>query len=403
MNEIKLSTSAIGDFKSCPMRYLFSKIYGLQPEKEKDVFRVGGNWHKCHEILNMIPQSKCPSCLKHEEIRENCYLCAGEGILPIDMMDSVLRFLNYAYKTVPDGKTAEQWEVERIQILYSLSGYQWYYGTDSPFEVVATEVKFDLPVLNPNNHRALPNVRNKGFIDELIRDKETRLVYIRERKSTSRDIADTKYWDRLRTDEQISNYLYSARICQRLGLLEQYGIAKDDPLIEGIFYDVWHKPSIKPKFLTQGDSAVFVESGEYFGEKFTINLDAREMDGTPVGPVINGIPAIINLGKKEGTFAIYETPEMYGTRLLSDIAERPDFYFAQRPIARNDRQLEKFEQDLAKYAEIIRYFEKKDLWYTNDRACESPFYCDFRSFCGQPIGPTDIPIGFTKYIPEEKT
>jgi hypothetical protein len=229
-------------------------------------------------------------------------------------------------------------------------------------------------------------------MDELIRDKETNLIYILERKSTSRDIADTKYWERLRQDEQISDYLYSARICQRLGQLECYGIGKDDPLIEGIYYDVWHKPSIKPKFLTQADSKAFVESGEYCGEKFGL------LGGPyPEEMYVNEKTLIWNPGKKEGTFAIYETPEMYGARLLSDIAERPEFYFAQKPIARNSTQLDRFEQDLAKYAEIVRHFKKKDLWYCNDRSCDTPFRCDFKSFCGQPVGPTDVPEGFIKY------
>jgi hypothetical protein len=381
------------------MRYLYGYEYGLQSEKEKDSFRVGNNWDRCHGILAMLPQGKCPSCLKREEIRKDCYLCDGRGILSTDLMDAVMRFLNYKYKTVPEGKTAEQWEVERIQILYSLSGYRWYFGVESKFEVITTQFKFDLPVLNPKNHRALPQIRNVGKIDELIRDKETGLVYILERKSTNRDVADVKYWDRLRKDEQISSYLYSIRICQRLGQLECYGIGKDDPLIEGIYYDVWHKPSINPKFLTQADSKAFVESGEYCGEKFSVLYHGGDQYG-PHGEsacTINGFPAISNPGKKEGTFAIYETPEMYGARLLSDIAERPEFYFSQRPIARVQNQLDRFEENLARYAEVIRHFQKKDLWFENDRSCDVPFRCDFKSFCGQPIGPTDIPEGFTKY------
>ena len=36
-------------------------------------------------------------------------------------------------------------------------------------------------------------------------------------------------------------------------------------------YDVWHKPGIKPKKLSQGDSKQFVEDGVYFDEVFEVS------------------------------------------------------------------------------------------------------------------------------------
>ena len=54
--DIRLSASAIGDYKACPERYKLHYLYGLKQEKEKDSLRIGTNWHYCHEILGMVSQ-----------------------------------------------------------------------------------------------------------------------------------------------------------------------------------------------------------------------------------------------------------------------------------------------------------------------------------------------------------
>jgi len=181
------------------------------------------------------------------------------------------------------------------------------------------------------------------------------------------------------------------RVAQRTGALQKYGISPDEPLIHGIWYDVWHKPSIKPKALSQKATKEFIETGEYCGEKFEV---ANVENDTQIE--VNGAQALIEPGKKG--FAIYETPEMYGARLLADIAERPDFYFAQREIARDDRQMEEFEADLCRLVKSVRAYQRGDLWTKNCRSCESPFWCPFRSLCFNhvKVGPTDIPDGYRK-------
>jgi len=189
-------------------------------------------------------------------------------------------------------------------------------------------------------------------------------------------------------------YLSALRQAQKNGELEKFGIAKDDPPIQGIYYDVWHKPGIGPKMLSQKDSKAFVESGVYCGEGFKI------IQGIGGWTHINGVQAAVSSGKKEGTFTIYETPEMFGARLLDDISTRPEFYFAQREIARTDEQLEQFDLELANMVRLIRHADDNDLWFKNERSCETPFYCAFRSICynNQKVGPEDVPEGFKKYV-----
>ena len=62
MSQIRLSATAIQDFEACKLRFLYRYIYGLRPMQEKDSQRIGETWHGCHEIIRMVPQSKCPKC-----------------------------------------------------------------------------------------------------------------------------------------------------------------------------------------------------------------------------------------------------------------------------------------------------------------------------------------------------
>ena len=48
----------------------------------------------------------------------------------------------------------------------------------------------------------LPKARMVGKVDRIARHKSSGLVYVFERKSTSKNLTDSTYWDRLRTDDQ---------------------------------------------------------------------------------------------------------------------------------------------------------------------------------------------------------
>jgi hypothetical protein len=366
VNEIRLSPSAINDYQACPRRYLYSYIYHLESEKEKDSLRIGTHWGKCHEIVGMIPQGKCPRCLKYEEIQENCYLCAGTGVLPTDLLDAVMRYLDWAYESIPDGKNYEEWKTEQITILYSFIAYHSCYGS-SPFEIVASEIKYDLPTVDPTTHKKILKARSTGRLDHIIRDKNSGLYYVLERKSTSQSLTTSRYWDYLKRNIQTLSYLWAARICQRIGQLKRFGIAADGPLIQGVWYDVWHKPDIAPRRTTKKEVAEWEISHNYYGEGF-------------------------------GDWSDFETPEMYGARLLSDIAERPEHYFARREFAISEKQLEAFEVKQAIQARRIRHDEESQLWVDHEGSCEMPFRCEFYSLCSNDIkiGPNDCPEGFRK-------
>jgi len=383
----RLSASFMGAFKNCPMRCYLKYVLGLIPIEDTDSQRQGTNWHKILEIMGMKPGSVCLECSNTQKNPE-CPLCEGSDILPKDMMDAVIRYLNKTYEVVPMSKTREEWLTERAILLYSLCGYNWRYIEDD-FEVVAEEIQFSLPVLNPATGRALPNVTLDGKIDKIVQSPNG-TYYIDEHKSTGKSIdSDSTFWSHLNLDTQTKLYPYAAQRLQQSGDLKKYGIDPSDPLIRGVRYDAWHKPGISPKKLTQTDSKKFVEDGMYCGQKF-------DVDYISFGYTVNGALAKCEHGKKEGTFAVRETPEMFGARLLADIAERPDFYFARREISRTDAELKALAWDIYNIYHTVKFMNKTGAWWTNEQQCEATFRCPYTSICYNNIEVSDgvVPEGF---------
>jgi len=298
-------------------------VLGLVPIVEADALRMGTNYHRIHEIADMEPGKPC-ECTKTN--CANCELCQNTGKFPENPIDAVIYHLDKAYAQTPLNKTPEEWEVEKIILLYSLIGYQWYYGEqDVEYTVEKLEQKFKIPLLSPISGRKLaPKII--GIIDKMFAAGSNRFIH--EYKSTSKNIdPDSSYWNHLTLDTQTRLYTYAAK-CMGLGLC-------------GILYDVWSKPKSRPKKLTQANSKNFVETGEYCGEKFEVNVTnlSTEEDGFIT---VNGKWADAEPGAEEGTFAVRETPEMYGARLLQDITQRPEFYFARREIAHTEEDIKAF-------------------------------------------------------------
>jgi hypothetical protein len=376
MRELRLSATANSDYLACQRRYELAYLFDLTKDADKDSLRVGGNWHRAHELLELRADTVCPDCTRREAIAPDCYICGGTGYVLADAMDRVARYLNQAYAVVPDNKTADDWELERTILLYSLSGHRWYHSNEEDrWEVVSPEVKFEVPVINPESGRKLSKCVFVGKIDRLVRDRSTGLVYVWERKSTSHSIASQDYWTGLAQGDQISGYLYGGRYAQHAGMLRAYGIGPDDQPIQGAFCDVWHKPDIRPKRVSKADLKTLAETGVYCG---------TQVRPPPEGEVV------------------IETAEMFGARLLQDIAERPEFYFAQREVSRTDKELEAFQCRLFKLAKQIRAVEKGGLWCHNLQSCESKFRCEFLELCrsGAEVDLNTVPAGYRKRHPK---
>lgn len=410
MRKLKISASSINAYKSCPFRFKNAYVLGIRPTEDTEAQRIGTNWHSILEVASLEPGGECPECEMNVAAGErfdpgDCVICAGTGKVPNDIMDAVVRVLNKRYADVPV-QLKEAMDIERVKLLYALIGYRWYYGTD--FEpAIVREQYFSLPLLNPETGHPVPNVFITGKIDKLVNLTSSTSphyisVAVKEHKTTSKSLdSDSTYWAHLNMDSQTGIYIYAARRLQLAGELEQYGIKATDNLISKISYDVHHKPQISPKKLTQSDSKKFVETGEYCGQKFEL-LEIVETWGSDFK--VNGISLVMEPGKKEGTFAIRETPEMFGARLLLDITERPTFYFACKELIRTDAEMKVFEYELYDIAKDMMSKIRADRWWHNENQCEATFKCSYIDSCYNhiPLDPDNPPAGMKAIFSSKK-
>lgn len=383
---IKMSATSIACVKKCPTMYYYRYRLGLSPIEDTDALRIGTNYHRVQEIYDAEPGGACECILDEVEGEPNdgCTLCEGTGRNPDDPMDAVVRHLNERYSTPPLSKTVEEWQTEKITILYTLIGYRWWYEQqDQGYEVENLELPFDIDLLSPITGAKLKG-RLRGKIDRVFSCGANRFVH--DYKSTSKAIdPDSTFWSHLTLDTQTRLYTYAAA---QLGL----GMC-------GVLYDAWHKPGIKPKKLSQSDSKKFVASGEYCGEKFEIVCPLHPTTHKEASELfINGTKVTIEHGAKECTFAIRETPEMFGARLLQDITERPEFYFARKEIVYHSTDIEAFQWELFNVYHNIRSMARHNRWTHHEHECEATFKCPYIDFCYNHIevGPDEVPDNFVK-------
>lgn len=255
------------------------------------------------------------------------------------------------YEALPDWANTDElladWLTEREIVLRLVSGYAWRWGADTA-EVLATEQSFSLPIVNPETGRSTPSFRFAGKIDKIVRVNGR--VMIREHKTCGADIGpDADYWKRLRMDQQISGYMHAAI---------ELGHA-----VESVEYDVIRKPSIRPRRLTKSEQQAVLNTGQWFGEPATVQER--------------------------------ETPAMFGARFTSDIASRPDFYFARREIPRLDADLAEFRAELWAQQLAVQTMRHTGRWWRNSAACLAPYRCDYFELCADGHDEArGVPLGF---------
>ncbi len=389
----QLSASSIACFKTCPFQYFLKYIKHIRKDVESEPLRYGTNWHKVMEVIGLTPGGAC-SCTGTEDHYEangilSCMVCAGTGSVPDDIMFAVARVIDDAYSRMPASMDPVKWAVERAKLLYSAAGYNWYYA-DKPLVPILTEYEFDSPVPGKTG-RMIPNTNIVGKIDKITMVDAVRSIV--DFKSTSSSIdSGSKYWGSLNLDTQTNLYLYIVRLLQQRGLLPDLGGE-----VTGLYYDVYHKPGISPKFLSIADSKKFIENGMYFAQKFEAVI-AYDTINKVYSLMIDDKPSTAEATAKEGQFKIKETPEMYGARLLADIAERPEYYFVRHPIPKTDADLEKFHKELLSVLISMRSMYNMDSWYHCEKQCEATYHCDYIDICYNGVDPDGVlPDGLIRH------
>lgn len=339
-----LTHSRMSCAKTCLRRHYYAYEMGVRRDRQSTPLRMGSAFHVG---LDLWAQGRTAD----EAIAA---VTAGYEELP-------------AWANTDDLVT--EWMLEREIVARMLSGYFWRWGGQAGehgggfgFEVLASELAFDLPIVNPETGGATQSFRFAGKIDKIVRLTDgsgAGRLAVMEHKTAGESIAsDCDYWKRLRLDQQISGYVLAAR---RLG----YDV-------ETVLYDATRKPEIAPKLIPKKDRTALESFGLYFDEK------------------IEDIPEGQRVPDRE-------TVQMYGARLTADIAERPDFYFNRVEIPRLEADLAEFGWELWQIQQDLRECQRTGRWYRNTAACLHPYKCEYFDLCVNGYDPAaGVPSGYVR-------
>lgn len=332
-----LTATRLATLRRCPRQHYYRYQLGLSRIRTSDALRLGAAFHRGLE-------------LHHAGVEE------GEAI------DQAAA----GYAHVPDWADPLAWRVECEVVRQLLAGHFWRYGDDD-IEILEVERTFEMPLVNPETGASSRTFVLAGKIDAIVRLADGRLAVL-EYKTAGEDISpDSDYWLRLRCDPQISQYVLAARA---LG----YDVAT-------VLYDVTRKPTISPSQIPILDDN---------GCKIVLDAAGKRVFNQ------NGKPRQSADKAKGWTLQTHvDTPEQYGVRLLTDIGDRPDYYFQRREVPRLDDDLSEFQAELWQQAKQLLDSRRQGRWFRNVHrfTCGT---CEFADLCLQSVHvtPGQAPAGF---------
>ncbi len=203
------------------------------------------------------------------------------------------------------------------------SGQRW--------ETVSVESEYRLPIVNPETGRTSRTFDQAGKTDGIVRfDGKT---FLMEHKTAGEDIEDpaAPYWRRLEIDAQVSGYVLAN---WQMGLK-----------LDGTLYDVVRKPGIRPKKIAKAERTRCLTVGTYCG--FGITATDK-----------------LYLAQCEE-----ENERLFELRLIAELAENPNRYFARKTIYRMDAQILEHANELWDVADEIRLARLTDKHYRNTGSC----------------------------------
>jgi CRISPR/Cas system-associated exonuclease Cas4 (RecB family) len=334
-----LSHSKMQAFKVCRRRYYWEYEYGIRPEVTPTALRMGT---ALHDALDRLKKGGT----------------LQQALVAID-----------AHYAVAAGQS----EYERSTVVTLVCHYAEHWH-EEPVQVIASELRFELPILNPETGRGCKHHILTGFIDAIVQLPGGRTV-VMEHKTTSSDIEpEADYWRILTLDSQITLYVYAA---QRLGYE-----------VDTVLYDVIRKPSIKPLDVPvlddEGLKIVFDRANH---RVLNVNGKPRQTASTADGY------RIVTRPMAAGEWA---------SRLSDDILSRPKYYFGRQEIPRLHDDLDEAAWELWDISQSVQIATARKHWY---KTCsrDTCKYCPYIGLCETHFDPTPgiVPGGFVRV--ERKT
>lgn len=345
----------------------------------------------------LAPIQRSDSRLTHSEMitAQNClrknYLAYGLGIRPV-IENQNLRFgaafhagldlhkqrLMEGHELLTDGEilaavltnSNPEQVYDEAALRAMLGGYFWRWNQmDREIEWIASELQFEMPLINPETNRSSQTFTLAGKIDGIARLPSGHLAVV-EHKTTSSDIdQESDYWRRLRIDSQISLYYLAAR---HLG----YDV-------QTVLYDVTRKPRLEAKQVPVLDADGLKQVVDR-----TTGQRIENTNGTWKQSVYEANTQML--------LTRPETPDELAERICQDLADRPDYYFSRREIPRLEADLEEYRYEVWQLAGLLRDCHRTGRWPRNTSACIGFGRCGYFDLCtsGYEINSGVLPEGY---------
>ncbi len=240
--------------------------------------------------------------------------------------------------------------------------------------VLAVEVEFSAPLVDPDSGRTSERWLLAGKIDAIIRLPDGRVAIV-EHKSSGRDAsAGSDYRARLTLDAQVGIYFDGA---------ESLGYAADLCL-----YDVLVKPSQEPFTATPMDERKYTASRSRACKEC-----ARKKNPVPAPHFDAEAKVFCNDGRvtTDPGGALYanqrdrdETPDEFAHRLMSVIEQDPDRYLVQAEIVRTDAEREDCRRDVVATVRAIELTRKTGYAPRSAQSCFAHGRCEYLDACHAP-------------------
>lgn len=335
-------------FQTCRRKHYLRYVLGVRPQTDAKALRLG---KVIHHALDLH----------------------AKGTWADEAITRATGYYDHRLETIQmDTDEAYEHQIERAYCHAMLAAYfQHYANTDLPpslrvVEVVASELPFDLPIINPDTQHSIRTFRNAGKIDKIVRLADGRLA-VMEHKTTSDSIEPgSNYWLRLIIDQQISRYMLAARAL---------GYA-----VETVLYDVIAKPSHSPKMVPMLDEDGLKVVLDQNGHRVR-NADGkwRQTANSDLGYVM---------------YDRRETAEEFDARVFGAMVSTPERYFARREIPRLTADLAAYERELYCQARDMHSAQVNGWHFRNTAACVGFGSCEYLSSCANQITRTNLPAGF---------
>lgn len=335
MEKELLTHSRSTSFRRCRRRHWYEYEMGLRPIADARALRMGSAYH-----------------LGLESVK------AGR--------ESAWSVFEYYQDLAQISNGAPHSDYEPYTVAALLNGYVWRWN-NAPLVMRASEQSFRLPLINPATDAPSTRFDLAGKIDGICLVGDGRGAVLEHKLLSDSLDPDSDFRRRLLMDPQISLYVHAAR---RLG---------HD--VSTVLYDVTRKPTIKPTPVPildhEGLKIVHDQKGERQYKK----------DGKPYQAG--------NAAKGWEVQTRPMTPVEWGAKLIADIEQRPDYYFARIEVACLDDEIQECMTELWELQKTLRDAQRHDRWYRNVSR-DTCSYCPFFGLCSskQQLNPDEPPEGF---------